>query len=63
MPDTPVNPKSLVTNGALVSTSNPLPATSVAAAAPGTAITLNPTTFVVNGEIVSASNPLPIILV
>jgi hypothetical protein len=60
MPDIPLNPSTLVVNGELVSATNPLPVTSVAAGAPGTPVTLNPRTFVVNGEIVSATNPLPV---
>jgi len=63
MPDITINPSALVTNGALVSESNPLPATSVATGPAGTDITINPRTWVVNGAIVSVSNPLPISLV
>lgn len=62
MADIPVNPKALVTNGALVSTANPLPCASATAAAPATDVALSLTTFVVNGDIVSATNPLPITL-
>lgn len=63
MTDITLNPLTPVTNGALVSTSNPLPATTISAPTAGTNVAINPTVFVVNGAIVSATNPLPITLV
>ncbi len=62
MTDIALNPQSLVTAGAVVSTANPLPCTSAAAGTPATDVTLSPVVWVVNGDIVSASNPLPITL-
>jgi hypothetical protein len=62
MADTPINPSSLVTNGATVGTTNPLPCVRMPAGTPADDATINPTTFVVNGAIVSATNPLPILL-
>ena len=63
MTDIPVNPQTLVTNGAPVSDANPLPCTQIADLAPATTdVTLGPVTWVVNGAIVSDSNPLPISL-
>lgn len=62
MADTPVSPKALVTNGDLVSTTNPLPCMSASAGTPATDVAVSPVTWVVNGEIVSTSNPLPITL-
>ncbi len=63
MSDTPINPSSLVANGALVSAANPLPVTSVAAGTPATALEINPRTFVVDGALVSVSNPIPLTIV
>lgn len=62
MADIPISPSSLVTAGAEVSDSNPLPCVQAPAATPATPETISPRTFVVNGAIVSATNPLPITL-
>lgn len=63
MADVPISPKALVTNGELVSATNPLPCVQAASGTPATDVAISPTTFVVDGEIVSATNPLPITLV
>jgi hypothetical protein len=63
MTDIPVNPQALVTNGALVNSSNPLPCRAYSTPASKPDVTLNPVTFVVNGAIVTTANPLPIKLV
>lgn len=60
MADTPINPKALVCEGAIVSASNPLRCVAVATPTPGTDVTINPTTFVWHGFIVSNDDPLPI---
>jgi len=62
MPDISINPSSLVTASATVSTANPLPCVLSAAAVTADDVTINPTSFVVNDAIVSATNPLPILL-
>ena len=63
MADTPINPSSVVTNGAEVTASNPLPISLVASPGAGTSLTLNPRTFVVDGVIVSVTNPMPLTIV
>lgn len=63
MADIPVNPSAVVVDGSLVSASNPLPVSSVAAGTPATDISINPRVFVVNGEIVSVTNPMPLQIV
>lgn len=56
------NPSSLVTNGAIVSDTNPLPVTSSTGTTATTNIATNPRGLIVNGQPVSDSNPLPITL-
>ncbi len=61
MTDVPINPSSLVTNGATVGPSNPLPCTSASSpGSAGTDVPINPRTLVVNGGMVTALNPLVI---
>lgn len=62
MADVAINPQVLTTNGAVVSTANPLPCTSATAGTPATDVTVNPAVWIANGAIVSVSNPLPITL-
>ena len=63
MAEVTLGPRSLVVNGAIVNSTNPLPVTSVAAGDAADDVSLNPATWVVNGAIVSTSNPLPITMV
>jgi len=61
MPETAISPSELVTSGAVVSASNPLPVTLVLVPpAPVAAEAVSPRVFVVNGELVSPTNPLPV---
>ncbi len=63
MADIAINPSSLVVDGAIVSTANPLPVSNVAAGSGTTDISINPRALIVNGALVSDANPLPITLV
>lgn len=62
----PINPSSLVYNGASVTSANPIPCSNAGSGAshgPDATILLNPRSLIVSGAPVTSANPLPIILV